>query len=87
MGTQDLDQTYVKRQRQIPGMYSHYTQVGAYRAHLHHMTSCNDCHSTDVTIPVHQFMAKFEMSHLYTHYKYTRKDKNRLVVSCKWANT
>jgi hypothetical protein len=64
------------------------------KAHLHNTTSrirflpWRMKTIADATIPVHQFMAKFEMWHLYTHlFKYIRQDKNRirLVVSCRWA--
>jgi hypothetical protein len=38
--------------------------------------------TADATIPVHQFMAKFEMWHLYTYlFKYIRQDKNRIFRS------
>jgi hypothetical protein len=35
--------------------------------------------TADATIPVYQFMAKFEMLYLYTHlFRYVRQEKNRL---------
>jgi hypothetical protein len=41
----------------------------------------------DATIPVHQYMVKFEIWHFYTHlFEYIRQDKNRIwLVSCSIA--